>query len=92
MSLPQIIHQIDEMIRNTHTSPEKKIENLQNLAGTCWQEVVPEYGNQKPLRILNLLKFKSVGQGSAMKSRSMKLNPKFCMFLTGRLLMVISIG
>ena len=45
MSVPQIIHQIDEVIRDTHTSREKKIENLQNLAITCWQEVVPEYGN-----------------------------------------------
>lgn len=45
MSGLQIIHQIDEVIRDTHTSREKKIENLQNLAITCWQEVVPEYGN-----------------------------------------------
>lgn len=45
MSVPQIIHQIDEVIRDTHTSREKKIENLQNLAITCWREVVPEYGN-----------------------------------------------
>ena len=44
MSVPQIIHQIDEVIRDTHVS-EKKIENLQNLAMTCWPEVVPEYGN-----------------------------------------------
>ena len=41
----QIIHQIDKVIRDTHTSREKKIETLQNLAMTCWQEVVPEYGN-----------------------------------------------
>ncbi|MDE0469859.1 MAG: hypothetical protein OYL97_22670 [Candidatus Poribacteria bacterium] len=41
----QIIHQIDEVIRDTRTSQEKKIENLPNLAMTCWQEVVPEYGN-----------------------------------------------
>ena len=45
MSVPQIIHQIDEIIRDTRTSREKKIKNLQNLAMTCWQEVVPEYGN-----------------------------------------------
>ena len=45
MSVPQIIHQIDEVIRDTHTSREKKIENLQNLAMICWQEVVREYGN-----------------------------------------------
>ena len=45
MSVPQIIHQIDEVIRDTHTSRKKKIKNLQNLAMTCWQEVVPEYEN-----------------------------------------------
>ena len=45
MSVPQIIYQIDEVIRGTHTSREAKIENLQNLAMTCWQEVIPEYGN-----------------------------------------------
>ena len=45
MSVPQIIHQVDEVIRDTHTSREKKIKNLQNLAMACWQEVVPEYGN-----------------------------------------------
>ena len=45
MSVPQIIHQIDEVIRDTHTSREKKVENLQNLAMTCWQEVIPEYEN-----------------------------------------------
>ena len=46
MSVPQIIHQIDEVIRDTRTSREKKIENLQDLAMTCWQKVVPEY--EKP--------------------------------------------
>ena len=45
MSVPQIIHQIDELIRDTHTSREKKVENLKNLAMTCWQEVIPEYKN-----------------------------------------------
>ena len=45
MSVPQIIHQIDEVIRDTDTSRGKKIENLQNLAMTCWQKVVPEYEN-----------------------------------------------
>ena len=45
MSVPQIIYQIDEVIRDTRASREKKIKNLQNLAMTCWQEVVPEYGN-----------------------------------------------
>ena len=41
----QIIHQIDGVISDTHASRKKKIENLQNLAMTCWQEVVPEHGN-----------------------------------------------
>ena len=41
----QIIHQIDELIRDTRTSRKKKIESLQDLAMTCWQEVVPEHGN-----------------------------------------------
>ena len=31
MSVPQIIRQIDEVIRDTHTSRAKKIESLQNL-------------------------------------------------------------
>ena len=52
MSVPQIIHQIDEVIRNTHTSREKKIENLQNLAMTCWQEVVPECVNPETFQNL----------------------------------------
>ena len=42
MSVPQVIHQIDEVIRDTYTSRKKKIESLQNLAMTCWQEVAPE--------------------------------------------------
>lgn len=45
MSVPQIIHQIDEVIRDRRMPREKKIKNLQNLAMTCWQEVVPEYEN-----------------------------------------------
>ncbi len=52
MSGPQIIHQIDEVIRDTHTSREKKIENLQNLAMTCWQEVVPECENSETFQNL----------------------------------------
>ena len=52
MSVPQIIHQIDELIRNTHTSRKKKIENLQNLAMICWQEVVPEYENPETFQNL----------------------------------------
>ncbi len=42
MSVPQIICEIDKVIRNTHIPRGKRIENLQNLAMTCWQEVVPE--------------------------------------------------
>ena len=48
----QIIHQIDEVIRDTRTSREEKIENLQNLAMTCWQEVVPEYEDLKTFQKL----------------------------------------
>ena len=51
-SVPQIIHQIDEVIRDTHASREEKIENLQNLAMTCWQEVVPEYKNPETFQNL----------------------------------------
>ena len=28
-----------------HRTREKKVQSLQNLAVTCWQEVVPEYSN-----------------------------------------------
>ena len=52
MPVPQIIYQIDEVIRDTHASRKKKIENLQNLAITCWQEVVPEYGNPETFQNL----------------------------------------
>ena len=50
--IPQIIHQIDEVIRRTHTSRKKKIENLKNLAMICWQEVVPEYENPETFQNL----------------------------------------
>ncbi len=43
MSIPQIIHQIDEVIRDTHKPRQTKIESLQNLAMTCWNEVIPDY-------------------------------------------------
>ena len=52
MSVPQVIHQIDEVIRDIHMLREKKIESLQNLAMTCWQEVVPEYGNPETSQTL----------------------------------------
>ena len=52
MSVPQIIYQIDELIRDTHTSREEKIENLQNLAMTCWQEVIPEHENPETFQNL----------------------------------------
>ena len=44
MSVPKIIHEIDEVIRDTHTLREKKIERLQKLAMNCWNEVVSGYG------------------------------------------------
>lgn len=43
MSVKHIIFKIDEVIRNTDTPREQKIESLQNLAITCWQEVIPAY-------------------------------------------------
>ena len=52
MSVPQIICQIDEAIRDKHTLREKKIRSLQNLATTCWQEVVPEYENPETFQKL----------------------------------------
>ena len=52
MPVPQLIYQIDEVIRVSHTCREKKIENLQNLAMTCWQEVVPEYENPETFQNL----------------------------------------
>ena len=52
MLVSQIIHRIDEVIRDTHTSRGKKIENLQNLAMTCWQQVVPEYANSETSQML----------------------------------------
>ncbi len=52
MSISQIIFQIDEAIRDKHMPREKKIKNLQNLATTCWHEVVPEYKNSETFQKL----------------------------------------
>ena len=52
MSVSQIIYQIAKVIRDMHTSREKKIENLQNLAMTCWQEVIPECKNPETFQNL----------------------------------------
>ena len=92
MSIPQIIHQIDEVIKDTHTSQRKRSKIYKTLQWYAGGKLFQNMKTQKPLRILNLLKYKGVGQGSVMKSRSMKRNLKFCMFLIGPLLMVISIG
>ena len=43
-SVSQIIHQIDEIIRDVYKPRGTKIESLKNLAMTCWNEVIPEYG------------------------------------------------
>ena len=43
-SISQIIHQIDEIIRDVCKPRGTKIEGLKNLAMTCWNEVIPEYG------------------------------------------------
>ena len=47
MSVPRIIYQIDEVIRNKSMPREKKVKSLPNPAVTCWQEVIPEYRNSK---------------------------------------------
>ena len=52
MSVSKIIYQIDEAIRDKHMPREKKIKNLQSLATTCWQEVVPEYKNPETFQNL----------------------------------------
>lgn len=52
MSIAQIICQVDEAIRDKHMPREKKIKSLQNLATTCWQEVVPEYENPETFQKL----------------------------------------
>ena len=46
-SVPQIIHQIDEIIRDVYTPRGAKIERLKSLAVTCWDEVVPEHGTER---------------------------------------------
>ena len=56
MSVAQIIFQIDEVIRDKRMPREKKIKNLQNLATTCWQEVVPEYESPETFQELESAK------------------------------------
>ena len=94
MSVPQIIWEINEMIRDTHASREKKKSKIyKNLAMRCWQEVVPEHTEIRiPFKLSNPVKYRSVGQRYVMRSRNMRQNPKFCMFLTGRLPAAIFIG
>ena len=53
MSVSQVIFQIDEAIRDKRMPREKKIRNLQDLATTCWQEVVPEYKNPETFQKLD---------------------------------------
>ena len=56
MSVPQIIRQIDEVIRDTHTVYLQQMKkdlgkSAKPCNATCWQEVVPEYPKtQKPFR------------------------------------------
>ena len=52
MSVAQIICQIDEAIRDKRVPREKKIRSLQNLATTCWQEVVSECENPETFQML----------------------------------------
>ena len=42
MSIEPVIHQIDEVIRDTNIPRQKKIERLKHLAIICWREVAPE--------------------------------------------------
>lgn len=44
MSVPEIIYQIDEIIRDVYKPRSAKIESLKDLAMICWNEVIPEYG------------------------------------------------
>ena len=44
MSVTQIIHRIDEVIKESREPRQTKVEILQHLALTCWREVIPEYG------------------------------------------------
>ena len=65
MSVKHIICKIDEIIRNTDTPREQKIESLQNLALTCWQEVVPEYSAPRVLRWANVREYVEAYQTKA---------------------------
>ena len=42
MSVMKIIRRIDAVIRDTKKPRQTKIDDLQKLAQTCWQEVIPE--------------------------------------------------
>jgi hypothetical protein len=44
MPVTQIISRINEVIGDTHKPRQTKIKLLQNLAQTCWRELIPEYG------------------------------------------------
>ena len=46
-SIPQIIYQIDEVIKDVYTPRGAKIERLKNLAMRCWNEVIPEHGTER---------------------------------------------
>ena len=46
MSVPEIIGQIDEVLKDRRAPRQKRIEELQNLAMRCWSEVIPEYGTE----------------------------------------------
>ena len=45
-SVPQIIHQIGEVIKDAHKPLGTNIGGLKNLAMTCWNEVIPEHGTE----------------------------------------------
>ena len=42
--LSSIIRRVDEAIKDTKKPRQARIKILQDLALTCWREVIPEYG------------------------------------------------
>ena len=92
MSVKQIIHKIDEVIRDGHTSRDKKIASLQQLALICWQEVIPEY--RKPDKFLQLDQEEIPARWKNIRDeiREYQRKRKYYMFSIGLLLVEISIG
>jgi hypothetical protein len=89
MSVMRIVCRINEVIADTQNPRQTKTEILQNLALTCWQDVIPEYGTEtfKNLKSDEIQKCWSV-----VRDEIEKYKTGFCMFLTGQPLVVISTG